>query len=98
MVHSAADTAASTAYKPNLKSKILLSTALVAAASLLLIFVFSDCSKQQGSDGLPRLKPCRLPGVDEKLLCGQLTVFENRLTRAGRTIRINVEGRPACDR
>jgi pimeloyl-ACP methyl ester carboxylesterase len=64
---------------------------------LLLIFAFSDCSKQQGSGGLTRLKPCRLPGIDEKLLCGQLTVFENRLSRAGRTIELNVVVLPAFD-
>jgi hypothetical protein len=80
-----------------LKSKIRLSTSLIAQASLLLIFAFSDCSKQQGSGGLARLKPCRLPGIDEKLLCGQLTVFENRLTRAGRTIELNVVVLPAFD-
>jgi pimeloyl-ACP methyl ester carboxylesterase len=64
---------------------------------LLLIFAFSDCSKQQGSGELARLKPCRLPGIDEKLLCGQLTVFENRVTRAGRTIDLNVVVLPAFD-
>jgi len=64
---------------------------------LLLIFAFSDCSKQQGSGELARLKPCRLPGIDEKLLCGRLTVFENRLTRAGRTIDLNVVVLPAFD-
>src|SRR4029077_10562330 len=84
-------------HKPNLKSKILLSTFLIAPASLLLIFAFSDCSRQQGPGGLARLKLCRLPGIDEKLLCGQLTVFENRVTRAGRTIELNVVVLPAFD-
>jgi hypothetical protein len=64
---------------------------------LLLIFALSDCSKHQGSGGLARLKPCRLPGIDEKLLCGQLTVFENRLTRTGRAIELNVVMLPAFD-
>src|SRR6266404_4314634 len=72
-------------------------TAFIAQASLLLVFAFSDCSKQQGSGGLARLKPCRLPGIDEKLLCGQLTVFENRLTRTGRAIELNVVVLPAFD-
>jgi pimeloyl-ACP methyl ester carboxylesterase len=62
-----------------------------------LIFAFGDCSKQQGSGELARLKPCRLPGVDEKLLCGQLTVFENRQTRIGRRIELNVVVLPAFD-
>jgi pimeloyl-ACP methyl ester carboxylesterase len=64
---------------------------------LLLIFALSDCSKDQGSGGLARLKPCRLQGIDEKLLCGQVTVFENRQTRVGRTIGLNVVVLPAFD-
>lgn len=43
------------------------------------------------------LKSCRLPGIDEKLLCGRLTVFENRLARTGRTIALNVVVLPAFD-
>jgi len=64
---------------------------------LLLIFALGDCSKYQSSAGLARLKPCRLPGIDEKLLCGQFTVFENRQSRAGRTIELNVVVLPAFD-
>ena len=62
-----------------------------------MIFALGDCSKDQGSGGLARLKPCRLQGIDEKLLCGQLTVFENRQTRVGRTINLNVVVLPAFD-
>jgi pimeloyl-ACP methyl ester carboxylesterase len=43
------------------------------------------------------LKPCKLPGIDEELLCGRLKVFENRVTRAGRTIDLNVVVVPALD-
>jgi pimeloyl-ACP methyl ester carboxylesterase len=38
-----------------------------------------------------------LPGIEEKLLCGELTVFENRQTRVGRTIGLNVVVLPAFD-
>ncbi len=38
-----------------------------------------------------------MPGIDEKLLCGELTVFENRQTRVGRTIGLNVVVLPAFD-
>jgi pimeloyl-ACP methyl ester carboxylesterase len=62
---------------------------------LLLIFALGECSKHQS--GLARLKPCQLSGIDEKLLCGQLTVFENRQTRVGRTIQLNVVVLPAVD-
>jgi len=81
----------------NLKSKIRLPGALIALAGFLLIAALSDCSKHQSSGGLARLKPCRLPGIDEKLLCGQLTVFENRQTHVGRTIELNVVVLPAFD-
>lgn len=43
------------------------------------------------------MKPCKLPGIDEELLCGKLTVFENRVTRSGRTIDLNVVVVPALD-
>lgn len=43
------------------------------------------------------MKPCRLDGIEEELLCGKLTVFENRQTRTGRTIDLNVVVLPAFD-
>lgn len=43
------------------------------------------------------LKPCRIAGVDEQLLCGKLSVFENRQTRTGRKIDLNVVVLPALD-
>jgi pimeloyl-ACP methyl ester carboxylesterase len=43
------------------------------------------------------LAPCKVSGVAEELLCGKLTVFENRVTRAGRTIDLNVVVVPALD-
>jgi pimeloyl-ACP methyl ester carboxylesterase len=43
------------------------------------------------------LKPCRVSGVDEQLLCGKLSVFENRQTRTGRKIDLNIVVLPALD-
>src|SRR5258706_9662281 len=43
------------------------------------------------------LKPCKVAGVDEQLLCGKLSVFENRQTRTGRKINLNVVVLPALD-
>jgi len=43
------------------------------------------------------LKPCKVPGVDEEVLCGRLTVFENRQTRSGRKIDLNVVVLPALE-
>jgi len=47
--------------------------------------------------GLSNLKPCRVEGVNEELLCGKLTVFENRQTRTSQTIDLNVVVLPAFD-
>jgi pimeloyl-ACP methyl ester carboxylesterase len=45
----------------------------------------------------PGLKPCKVPGVDEELLCGKLSVFENRRSRSGRKIDLNVVVLPALE-
>jgi pimeloyl-ACP methyl ester carboxylesterase len=69
---------------------------LTIGVALLLINV-GGCAKQRPSGGLSKLKPCRLAGIDEELLCGKLTVFENRETRIGRTIDLNLVVLPAFD-
>jgi pimeloyl-ACP methyl ester carboxylesterase len=56
----------------------------------LLVTMFAQTPQSQ-------LKPCRLTGVDEELLCGKLSVFENRQTRTGRKIDLNVVVLPALD-
>jgi pimeloyl-ACP methyl ester carboxylesterase len=43
------------------------------------------------------LKPCKVQGVDEELLCGKLPVFENRKSRSGRKIDLNVVVLPALE-
>jgi pimeloyl-ACP methyl ester carboxylesterase len=42
-----------------------------------------------------RLKPCRLPGLDEEARCGTLAVWEDRAARRGRKIDLNVVVLPA---
>jgi pimeloyl-ACP methyl ester carboxylesterase len=70
---------------------------LVTTSMVLLLFDVGGCGKQRPSGGLSKLKPCRLDGIDEELLCGKLTVFENRKTRTGRTIDLNIVVLPAFD-
>jgi pimeloyl-ACP methyl ester carboxylesterase len=65
----------------------------MALTALILV----GCGKPHGRETGDRLKPCRLPGLDEELLCGKLTVFENRATRAGRTIDLNIVVVPALE-
>ena len=71
------------------------------AGALFLAFGIGACHKsdrsaKQLSTAGP-LQPCKLPGIKEELLCGKLTVFENRETRSGRTIDLNVVVLPALD-
>ena len=57
----------------------------------------TSCAKHRLEGGLSKLKPCRLDGIKEELFCGKLTVFENRQTRIGRRIDLNVVVLPALD-
>ena len=59
------------------------SIGLIVLAGLLCFFALDGCGNREG---LSKLRPCRLPGIDEELLCGKFTVFENRQTRAGRNV------------
>jgi pimeloyl-ACP methyl ester carboxylesterase len=70
---------------------------LITTGAVLLVLDVSGCAKPRPTGGLSKLKPCRVAGVDEQLLCGKLTVFENRKTRTGRTIDLNVVVLPALD-
>ncbi|HEU5246374.1 MAG TPA: alpha/beta fold hydrolase, partial [Candidatus Udaeobacter sp.] len=62
---------------------------------VLLLLEVGGCAKHRPTGGLSKLEPCRLDGIDEELLCGKLTVFENRETRTGRTIDLNIVVLPA---
>ena len=75
----------------------LCAVGLIAFAIVLFVCSVSSCQRSQFSGGLTKLKPCRLRGLDEELLCGKFTVFENRETRTGRTIDLNVVVLPALD-
>src|SRR5215470_14681435 len=73
------------------------SIVLITTGALLFVLDVGGCAKQRPTGGLSKLKPCRLAGVAEELLCGKLTVFENRETRTGRTIDLNIVVLPAFD-
>jgi pimeloyl-ACP methyl ester carboxylesterase len=70
---------------------------LITTGAILLVLDTGGCAKHRLAGGLSKLTPCRLPGIDEELLCGKLTVFENQKTRTGRTIDLNVVVLPAFD-
>ncbi|MEY2509695.1 MAG: hypothetical protein QOE26_458 [Verrucomicrobiota bacterium] len=73
----------------------------IAGAFLFFAFCGEACHKADTSGkrltNRGPLQPCKLPGIDEELLCGKLTVFENRATRSGRTIDLNVVVVPALE-
>jgi len=71
------------------------SAALIAAGCEL--FLLAACHKARLPDALAKLKQCRLEGIEEELFCGKLTVFENRETRTGRKIDLNIVVLPAFD-
>ena len=70
------------------------STGLVGLAVLLCFAALGGCEHRQG---LAKLRPCRLPGINEQLLCGKFTMFENRQIRTGRAIDLNIVVLPAFD-
>jgi pimeloyl-ACP methyl ester carboxylesterase len=73
----------------------------IAGALLFVAVCGGGCDKTKTSAkrlaNRGPLQPCKLPGIDEELLCGKLTVFENRVTRSGRTIDLNVVVVPALE-
>jgi pimeloyl-ACP methyl ester carboxylesterase len=73
------------------------SVLLITAGVAFFLTHAGGCAKHRLPGGLSRLKPCRLAGINEELFCGKLTVFENRETRTGRTIDLNVVVLPAFD-
>ncbi len=75
--------------------RLFISLTLVAFAVVLSLLSLGGCGKHSGSHDTGKLRPCRLPGIKEELLCGKLTVFENRQKRTGRTIDLNVVVLPA---
>lgn len=54
----------------------------------------ANAGRQRADDRFP-WKPCHLPGIDGEAHCGTYEVYENRATRSGRQIRLNVIVLPA---
>jgi len=72
-------------------------TVFIAGAIALFFCSIGSCRKTNAASGLTKLHRCRVEGVKDELLCGKLTVFENRKTRTGRTIDLNIVVLPALD-
>ena len=65
----------------------------------LLLLLGAGCTSSQGAPGHAAatllLSPCRLPGVDGRLRCGTLQVFEDRAAKTGRKLTLHVAVMPA---
>jgi pimeloyl-ACP methyl ester carboxylesterase len=70
---------------------------LMTTAAVLFLLDADGCAKHRLPGGLSKLKPCRLAGIDEELLCGKLTVFEDRAKRTGRTMDLSIVVLPAVN-
>lgn len=69
----------------------------VALAMTVLLLITIACVLQavtakpaQTSAGTIELKPCKVKGVEGEVLCGTHEVFENRNTKKGRKISLNI--------
>ena len=70
---------------------------LIVIGTALIVLDFAGCNRNPVSGGLWKLKRCDLAGTKEQAFCGTLRVFENRQTRVGRTIDLNIVVLPALD-
>ncbi|HEV2835274.1 MAG TPA: alpha/beta hydrolase [Pyrinomonadaceae bacterium] len=75
-------------------SKTYRFTTLVLAAVLLALQV-ADATPEKTSKSTLELKPCQIPNVKGDAKCGTFEVFENRATKKGRKISINILVFPA---
>ncbi len=69
--------------------------------AIVLLAMLAQESMGQGIAASPgrgwagKLKPCRVPGVEEEVLCGRHEVYENRAAGTGRKIGLNIVVLPA---
>ena len=67
-------------------------TALVAVAATLLI---SGCNQTQATQAIDKLAPCKGDDAPVDAYCGTLKVYENRDTKQGRQLDLNIVVLPA---
>src|SRR5436190_10826072 len=63
--------------------------------AVFALFTLSACSQTQATQAIDRLKPCTADDAPADAYCGTLKVYENRATRQGRQIDLNVVVLPA---
>jgi len=63
--------------------------------AVLATFVLSGCNQAQSTQAIDRLKPCTGDDAPSDAYCGTLKVYENRATKQGRQIDLNIVVLPA---
>ena len=66
-----------------------------AHVAVLAIFVLSGCNQSQAVPAIEKLKPCTGYDTPADAYCGTLKVYENRATKQGRQIDLNIVVLPA---
>jgi hypothetical protein len=61
----------------------------------LAILLLSSCSGWRRTSAVERLKPCKSADGPSDAYCGKLAVWENRETKTGRKISLNIVVLPA---
>ncbi|MEO6654471.1 MAG: alpha/beta fold hydrolase [Pyrinomonadaceae bacterium] len=74
-------------------------TALLISLFVLAVFPASATNTfcQEPVTGHSQLRPCSIKGIEEKMLCGEFEVFENRIVRSGRKIKLKIIVIPASN-
>jgi len=63
--------------------------------AVLALFIHSGCNLAQSTQAIDRLKPCTGDDTPVDAYCGSLSVYENRATKQGRQIDLNIVVLPA---
>ncbi len=66
-----------------------------ASVAVLAIFAISGCSQSQAVQAIDKLKPCTGYDTPVDAYCGTLKVYENRASKQGRQIDLNIVVLPA---
>ena len=64
-------------------------------AGIAILVAVSACNQTQATQAIDKLSPCKGDKVPVDAYCGTLTVYENRDTRQGRQIALNIVVLPA---
>jgi pimeloyl-ACP methyl ester carboxylesterase len=62
---------------------------------LLALLVLASCNQTQATQAIDKLAPCKGDNVPVDAYCGTLSVYENRDTKQGRQIALNIVVLPA---